>query len=382
MTIIIFLIVLGVLILSHEFGHFLAAKRVGARVDEFGLGFPPRLIGIRRGETLYSLNLIPFGGFVKIYGEDAEEIETGITATAGQTLTAKSKWAQTLVLAAGVIFNLILAWLLLVAALATTGLPTSAAAAPAGYQVRDPKLTVISVIPDSPADKAGLKPGNIILSIRSGADYLAPDAPEQVQNFTSSRAGQEITIGFMEPTSKTKAVIEEIAVMPIVGLVSPSSGLAPERAAIGLGLETVGLLKLSVPRAIIVGSQMLVNLTVLTASGLFHFLTGLVRGESELLNQVAGPIGLVSLVGTASALGFGYLMFFTAVISINLALLNFLPLPALDGGRLLFLLIEALKGSPIKANITKTLNLAGFALLILLMLLVTYNDLQKIGFLP
>ena len=103
---------------------------------------------------------------------------------------------------------------------------------------------------------------------------------------------------------------------------------------------------------------------------------------SKLLNQVAGPIGLVSLVGTASALGFGYLMFFTAVISINLALLNLLPLPALDGGRLLFLLIEALKGSPIKANITKTLNLAGFVLLILLMLLVTYNDLQKIGFLP
>ncbi len=375
MTIITFLVVLGVLILSHEFGHFLAAKRAGVRVDEFGLGFPPRLFGWRRGETTYSLNLIPFGGFVKIYGEDQKESEGVGLVEANRLMTAKSKWTQASILAAGVIFNLLLAWFLISAALATTGLPTSAAAAPAGYEIRDPQLTVVQVAPGSPAERAGLKPGDIIVSLRSGRDYLAPTTAEAVQDFTGPRENQEIILGFKRLIPKIKTVVEEVAVTPVTGLVS-------DRAAVGLGLETVGQLRLAAPRAVFAGGQIFLRLTWLTAQGLYNFLAGLFRGESQLLNQVAGPIGLATLVGTAQALGFGYLLLFTAIISINLAILNLLPLPALDGGRLLFLLIEALKGSPIKPGLTRALNLGGFALLIILMLVVTYHDLQKIGFLP
>lgn len=375
MTIITFLIVLGVLILSHEFGHFLAAKRAGVRVDEFGLGFPPRLLGIQRGETVYSLNLIPFGGFVKIYGENPEEGKRADPVEVNRLMTAKSKWSQASILAAGVIFNLFLAWILLSAALATTGLPTSARAAPAGYEVRDPQLTVVAVAPDSPAERVGLKPGDIIVSLRSGLDYLAPETAEAVQDFTGSRENQEIVLGFKRLVPKVKTVVEEVAVTPVEGLV-------PDRAAVGLGLETVGQLRLPVPRAVFVGGQMLVRLTWLTSQGLYNFLTGLWRGEGELFNQVAGPVGLATLVGTAAALGFGHLLLFTAVISINLAILNLLPLPALDGGRLLFLLIESIKGSAINLKLTHALNLVGFALLIMLMLFVTYHDLQKIGFLP
>ncbi|MBI2097467.1 MAG: site-2 protease family protein [Candidatus Vogelbacteria bacterium] len=375
MTIITFLIVLGGLILSHEFGHFLAAKRAGVRVDEFGLGFPPRLFGWKRGETTYSLNLIPFGGFVKIYGEDPEENNKVDPVDANRLMTAKSKWSQASILAAGVIFNLLLAWLLLSAALATTGLPTSAAAAPSGYQVRDPQLTVVSIAPGSPAERAGLQPGDIIISLRSGFDYLTPTTAETVSDFTGPRENQEIILGFKRLVPKVKTVVEEVAVTPV-------NGLVPERAAVGLGLETVGQLRLPVPRAALAGGEMLAKLTWLTARGLYNFFTGLIRGESQLLNQVAGPIGLATLVGTARALGLGYLLLFTAVISINLAILNLLPLPALDGGRLFFLLIESLKGSPIKPAVTRALNLGGFALLIILMLFVTYHDLQKIGWLP
>jgi len=367
MTVIIFLIVLGVLIFSHELGHFLVAKRVGVRVDEFGLGFPPRLWGFKRGGTLYSLNLIPFGGFVKIYGEDT----TVAAADDPSCLTAKSRWRQAAILVAGIVFNLILAWLLLTLALATTGLPMNASSAPAGYEIHDSKLTVIQVSPDSPAAAAGLKVGDTVISLRSGADYVDPKSAKDVQNFTAPRVDQEITIGFIHPAPGLKTMIVERAVTPVTGLV-------PGRAAVGLGLDNVGILKLSLPRAIMVGVQMFVKLTWLTAQGLFNLFADLFRGRSELLGQVVGPIGLASLVGSAATLGFGYLLLFTAVISINLALLNLLPFPALDGGRLLFLLIEKIKGSPIKPRVAQTLNLISFALLILLMIVVTFHDLQKL----
>lgn len=370
MTIVIFLIVLGVLILSHEFGHFIAAKRAGIRVDEFGLGFPPRLFGWKKGETTYSLNIIPFGGFVKIYGEDPEEVKIG-DGDKERAIVAKSKWWQAAVLAAGVIFNLLLAWFLLALALATTGLPTSAASAPSDYQVSDPKLIVVSVSAGSPADQAGLKPGDTIVSLRSAGEPLNSLTPETVQRLTAERAGQEIIIGYLRSTPGIKSFIEEASVRPVTGLV-------PGRAAIGVGLETVGILKLSLPRAILVGGQSLLNLTYLTAKGLGQFLFGLFRGQSELLKQVAGPIGLATLVGAAAARGLGHLLLFTAIISINLAVLNLLPLPALDGGRLLFLLIESFKGSPIKPKIASALNLIGFALLILLMFVVSYGDIVKI----
>lgn len=373
MTIITFLIVLGLLILSHELGHFLAAKRAGVRVDEFGLGFPPRLFGFRYGETVYSLNLIPFGGFVKIYGEEAPA--AGARDLAGvateRAMFAKSKLTQGSILAAGIVFNLLLAWLLLAVALTTTGLPTAVREAPAGYEVRDPALTVVSVLPASPAARAGLKPGDVIVSLRSGADYLAPAEPAAVQNFTANRADQEIVIGFKRPAGEVKTILEETAARPIVGL-------APDRAALGLGLEVVGTLKLPPGAALIAGGRLGLNLTAATARGLFNFFRELALGRKETLNQVAGPIGLVSLVGLASSLGFGYLLLFTAIISINLALLNLLPIPALDGGRLLFLLIESLKGSPIKPNLARLVNLLGFAFLIILMLLVTYNDLHRL----
>ena len=371
MTVIIFLIVLGGLIFSHELGHFLAAKRAGVRVDEFGLGFPPRLFGWRRGGTLYSLNIIPFGGFVKIYGEDPETVKADSSSTV--SLIAKTKWTQALILAAGIIFNLLLAWLLLVVALSTTGLPLNVSMVPAGYQIHNPKLTVVQVAPGSPAERAGLKPGDNVVSLRTGTAAIAPTSAQAVQDFTAGRADQEITIGFIQPAANRKTFITERAVTPVLGL-------APERAAIGLGLDLIGRLKLSLPRAAVAGGQMFAKLTFLTAKGLLKLVADLFRGDRALLGQVVGPVGLVTLVGAAANFGFGYLLFFVAVISINLALLNLLPLPALDGGRLLFLLIEAIKGSPIKPRLVHFLNLAGFSLLILLMIFVTYHDLQKFIF--
>ncbi len=329
MSILIFLVILFVLVLAHEFGHFIVAKKSGVAVDEFGFGFPPRLWGKKVGETLYSVNALPFGGFVKIHGEET-------------TFRNEPKLKQAAILIAGVVFNLILAWGLISIGL-MTGLPASADQP----GVQNARLVVTEVIPDSPAAAAGIKPGFVISSI----DGVTNPTPEQLQEFVKAHAGQEIILN------------NEIKITP-----------AP---TLGIAMDMVGTLKLPVHKAVYEGMKMTAQLTSATAAALFGFLKSLVVGQASL-SSITGPIGIVGLVGDASALGFAYLVMLTALISINLAIINLVPFPALDGGRLLFLMIEAIKGSPINQKISNALNMAGFALLILLMLFITYHDISRL----
>ncbi len=377
MTIIIFLIILGLLILSHEFGHFFVAKRSGVRVDEFGLGFPPRLWSIRRGETTYSLNLIPFGGFVKIHGENPDE-ESLTGSDRKRAINAQPRWIQAAILVAGVTANLALAWLLLIIAFSTTGLPTQADAVPAGYKLDNPQVTIIQVKENSPAAQAGLIPGDQIVQLRATNERLIKPTIEEIQAFVAAHPDSEIIVGYIRTHGPSiKPNIAERAVRP--AKIGPDGSPRGEagKPAIGIGLETIGLLRLSLPQAIIAGTESVWRLTTSTVTAFGSLLVSLFRGQSEILNQVTGPVGLVGLVGDASVLGFGYLLLFTALISINLAVLNLLPIPALDGGRLLFLLIEKIKGSPMKPAVANAFNLTGFVLLMGLMLLVTYSDILK-----
>ena len=370
MTVLIFLIILGLLILSHEFGHFFVAKRAGIRVDEFGLGFPPRLFGLRWGETTYSLNLIPFGGFVKIYGENPDE--ESLTGTdRARAISAQSKWVQALVLVAGVTMNLVLAWLLLIIAFSTTGLPAEVGAVPAGYTLDNPQATIVAIKPNSPAALAELAVGDRIVHLRVNNEKVTNPTIEAIQSFVAAHPTAEIIVGFVRPHNlNIKPIIAERAVRPA----SIGSNGEP---AIGVGLEVIGNLHLPLHRAIIAGSQSLWHLTKGTVIGLVTLLGQIFGGEKEVLKQLTGPVGLVGLTGDASALGFGYLLFFIAILSINLAILNLLPIPALDGGRLFFLLIEKIKGSPIKPTVANAFNLTGFVLLMGLMLLVTWSDILK-----
>ena len=370
MIIIIFLIILGLLILSHEFGHFFVAKRGGVRVDEFGLGFPPRLFGFRRGETTYSLNLIPFGGFVKIYGEDPDQ-DSLTGPDRKRAISAQSKWLQAAVLVAGVSANLVLAWFLLVIAFSTTGLPMQAETVPTGYALENPQVTIVSLEPKSPALMSGLAVGDQIVSLRMIDERLSEPTIETIQAFIVNHPTSEIVVGYVRPHgSKIKPTVAERAVRP--ASIGPNG-----QPAIGVGLETIGTLRLPLYRAIIAGAQSAWHLLNSVIAGLGSLSVNLFRNQGETLSQLTGPIGLVGLVGDASALGFGYLLFFAALLSINLAVLNLLPIPALDGGRLLFLLIEAIKGRAIKPKVANAINLGGFALLMILMLLVTYSDILK-----
>ncbi|MBI2099953.1 MAG: site-2 protease family protein [Candidatus Vogelbacteria bacterium] len=358
MTIIVFFLILALLIVSHELGHFIVAKQAGIRVDEFGLGFPPKILSFRYGETVYSLNLIPFGGFVKIFGETPDE-ESISGPDRARSLFNKPKSVQAAVLAAGVSFNIILAWLLLSLGF-MIGMPTPVENN-LNIVVENQKLLITSVLPDSPAEQAGLKSGDEIV----GLGKVSPLTPDSVREFIAGQAGETLELKYRR--GQTLNIVK----------VTPTVGAQPAR--IGISMDQVGIVRLPPHRALWAGGVFTARLIIATATAFFDFLRTLVTGAGGLaLSQITGPVGLVSLIGDASLLGFVYLLSFTAFISINLAIINSIPFPALDGGRLLFLLIEKLKGSPIKTTIANGLNYVGFALLILLMLAITYRDILNL----
>ena len=364
MTVIVFLIVLAILVFVHELGHFLVAKAFGIRVDEFGLGFPPRLLSFTRRETRYSLNAIPFGGFVKIFGENPDE-ESLTGPDSPRSLVNKSKWVQAAVLFAGVFFNIVFAWLIISGGL-MSGLRLSADNVPANAIVIEaPRVIVTSVAPDSPADTVGLKTADALLFLTANNEGLQNFSVEQIQDFIVRHGEEEITFLIRRGTENLTLYI------------TPIQGIVSDRPAIGISMDAVGTFKLPFFSALIEGAKFTASLLKAITVGLGTFIYSAITGQADL-SQVTGPVGIAGMVGEASRLGFVYLLSFTAFISLNLAVINLIPIPALDGGRLLFVLIESIKGSPIKPKVANTLNAIGFALLLLLMLVVTYQDIFRI----
>ena len=368
MEILIFIAVIVALIVVHEFGHFVVAKWSGMRVDEFGLGYPPRAMVIGKiGETEYTLNWLPFGGFVKIYGEDpSAKAEDGVGT--GQAFTDKNRFLQALVLVAGVAMNLLFSYVLITGAL-VAGTPR--ALAPEEVVVaRDVQLAVANVLPSSPAALAGLLPGDSILSAEDGHFVFSGADPAAFTEFVA-KGGENATIALniRHASGEEKTVFAR----PETGVI-PSD---PSRYALGVEVATIGVVPLSLGSAIIEGAKLTWGATVLTAIGLSNFFYGVFTLSADL-SQVAGPVGIAGVVGGASAQGLGYLFSIMAIISINLALINLIPVPALDGGRLLFVIIESVIRRPIKASVAHAVNAVGFVFLILLMLVVTAHDIFKI----
>ncbi|MEY2640841.1 MAG: hypothetical protein RL150_234 [Candidatus Parcubacteria bacterium] len=362
MSIIIFIIVLGVLIFVHELGHFLVAKWAKIRVDEFAIGFPPRLVSFQKGETRYALNLIPFGGYVKIFGENPDDASMAAGAT--DSFVHRSKWIQAAVLVAGVTFNVLFAWLLFSISF-MSGFPAIVTEDNAA-QVKDAQTVVTSVLPNSPASEAGLTVGDAIVMLEVPEKaILGKPSVEGVQQFIATHGTEAITVTI------TRADTEQTIV------VTPSETIVADKPAIGISMNYVGELTLGPIAALIEGASTTGGMIRDTAVGLGTFLLDIVRGKAAF-DQVAGPVGIVGLVGDASQFGFIYLLGFTAFISINLAVLNLIPFPALDGGRLLFVLIEGITRRPIKPVVANTVNAVGFALLILLMVVITVSDVVKL----
>lgn len=366
MTVLIFIIVLVVLIVVHEFGHFIAAKLSGMRVDEFGIGYPPRLWGKRIGGTEYTLNALPFGGFVRIYGEDATDPDVLGTSHA---FSARPKFFQALTLVAGIAMNLLLAYVLITATL-VMGTPRALSDAELAH-AQDVKLVVAGVQPGSPAETAGLKVGDFITSV-SGLTEKGMLSPKDTDTFLAYVGSDETR----EPLSfaiTRNGEAKTLTAVPETGVLSSD----PSRAALGVAVAPVGTIPEPLLRAPIDGALYTWDVTKQTAVGLVQFLLQAVTLHADL-SQVSGPVGIAGAVGNAYAEGLSALFSIAAIISINLAIINLLPIPALDGGRLLFVIIETIIRRPIKPSVAAAVNGVGFAALILLMVVVTGSDILKL----
>lgn len=365
MSILIFIIILAILILVHEFGHFIVAKKSGIRVDEFGLGFPPKIFAKKWGSTTYTLNAIPFGGFVKIFGEDSHDEDIS-DADKKTSFLYKPKWIQASVLVAGVTFNIIFAWLCISLGF-MIGMPSSAGYSSFGKTVNT-SLVITEVLSNSPAQKAGLISGDKIVFASAGDNALQDEnlTPEKISSLISESSAQTIEVIYSRGETAPKTAFVE-----------PTSGVIAGKRAIGIATDSIGTLKLPVYLAPLEGARTTWLLTKGTVVGLSQFLWKIVIFKSDF-SQVAGPIGIAKVVGEANNLGFVYLLSLIALISINLAVINLLPFPALDGGRLLFVGIEAVIRRPIKPSVVRWTNAVGFILLIILMVVVTGHDILNL----
>lgn len=386
-TILLFIIILGLLVFSHELGHFLSAKKMGAGVEEFGFGFPPRFIGFQRftssgidqtkkikkwriflgqnkskhpanltGGTIYSLNWIPIGGFVKIKGEQGDNKQ------APDSFGHKKIWQRTIILSSGVIMNFILAFAIISLGF-MIGLPSAINdSLPATAHVKNQAIQIAEIQKDSPADKAGLKMGDYIVSV----DGRAFTKVAQFQEYTRPQLNKTIKITVKRANESITQPLTPIDLnnngQGVIGtwLVDTGNVSFPWYYSFWMGLKTTGAITWQI---IVAFFQLLKNLII----------------NQKISADIAGPVGIATITGQVAKLGFIYILQFTALLSINLAIINFLPFPALDGGRVLFLAIEKIRGKPVNQKIENMIHNIGFALLMGLVLLVTFRDITRLG---
>lgn len=383
-TLIVFLLVLSILVLVHELGHFLMARLFKIRVEEFGLGFPPRALGSyknkfgkrvkvvgnqdfealslnedeniqpKAGSTIFSLNWLPLGGFVKIKGENGQNRDES------DSFGAKPIWQRAGVLVAGVIMNVILAWFLFSLGY-LIGLPQTTEELGQKAIVSKQAVLVADVLAESPAAQAGIKVGDRILMVAKTT--VANE--KQLQDAVSLRADQETEFLVLRDEKEIKLNIV------------PNFNITNDRAVIGVSIFSTGTVRYPFFSAFIEGART----TIWTLKAIFFAFIGLFKDMFSGVNvgdQFAGPIGIANITGQAARLGFVYLLQFAALLSLNLAIINILPFPALDGGRLVFLLVEKIKGVPVKKELENLLNNIGFMLLMILIIFITIKDVIKL----
>lgn len=359
-AIILFFVILLALVIIHEFGHFIAAKWVGMRVDEFAFGFPPRLFSKKKGETVYAINLLPVGGYVSIWGENGEPDD--VAKTHPRAFGNRPKWAQILVLFAGVAMNMLLALIIFIGV--SYGKVQMSADDPTyGSRVKSAYIMVIETAPDSPAERVGLVPGSVITKLVSAGQVADLHTSTTTIDFVERHQDSSFAITFIKPTG-------EIASTTIAAVY----GIAKDKKALGISLETVGYVHTSMLEAVKIGAGRTYDMTLMTFDGLWTLLKS-IGGGQDVLSSLSGPIGIAKIVGQTSTYGLAAVFTLVAILSVNLAVFNILPLPALDGGRIVVVVIEAVIRRKVPYKYYAWVNVVGFVGLMLLLFIVTVHDI-------
>ncbi len=356
LTAITFLVILTILVLIHELGHFLVARAIGVHVEEFGLGLPPRVWGKKFGPTVYSLNWLPIGGFVRLAGEDDDS--SGKTKVKGQKVKeyfwARSKKERSAILVAGVVMNFALA-VLITAGLLITG-------------VKEPSGTVHveHVVPGSPAAEAGLMEQDVIRTVA-----LTPESPSNIRvpadliGFVNAHKGTEIFL-----------IVDRDGIYRTVKL-TPRTVVPAGEGPLGVAVSDLMIKKYPLSQA--PGKALTINITrardMLISLGTTVWRLITLRPPQA---DVAGPIGIAQVTGQAVKFGWAAVLEFASILSLNLAVLNILPIPALDGGRLAFVFLEKILGKKVKPAFEKSTHQVGMIILLGLILLVSINDILRL----
>jgi len=339
------IIIFGLLIFVHEFGHFIVAKFVGIRVEEFSIGMGPKAFSVQKGETLYSIRVLPIGGYVKMTGESGIEEEDILSVNDPGRFNNKSVAQRAGVVVAGPLMNFLLAVLLFALFFTFVGIPAA-----------DTSTRIGDIVAESPAENAGLRAGDKIIAIDgqnveqwSEMVEVIHGQPGKELHFTIERSGNIIELN-ITPQLDTESKVGLIGVTP-----NSQWNKTNPLKALGIALKRT------------------LEIIIFTFIAIVQMITGKMG-----VGEVAGPVGIVKLIGESAQVGLIYLVNLTALISINLGLLNLLPIPALDGSKLIFLGIEGLRGKPIDARKENFVHIIGFALLMTLMLIITYRDIVRL----
>jgi regulator of sigma E protease len=362
LTVIVFLLILSVLVLIHEAGHFFVAKFFGIKVEEFGFGLPPRIFGKKIGETIYSLNWLPIGGFVKLYGEDEAgagrvqnskvKIQNVKKEDEGRAFFAKPVWQRALVVFAGVFMNFVLAVVIISILFSVVGIQTPGN-----------KVTVDAVVKGAPAEKAGLKVGDTILSI----DKNQITSAEQLVVYAKEHLGEKLTIQLQTKNLKLQTVE-----------VTPRKAYPSNEGAMGIAIsQNVVLKKYPWYQAPFVGTLEALKQSWLVLTGLVMLVVQLVT-KGMVPQGVAGPIGIAELTGIVLKISPAAVLSLVSLLSLNLAIINLLPIPALDGGRLFFILIEGIFRKKVNQAFEERAHMIGMIVLLGLIALITLHDLFRI----
>lgn len=358
-TILVFILILSVLVIVHEAGHFFVAKLLKIKVEEFGFGLPPRAFGFKYGETLYSINWLPIGGFVKLYGED--EAGSGSISLKKQKVDKKDahraffsrpKWQKALVISAGVIMNFVLAVVIITFLFAFVGVQTPTN-----------RVLVAEVVKGSPAEAAGFKKGDVIETVM-GKKITTTDA---IIALTKANQGKEIEVK-----------IKDVKGKEILLSVTPRKVYPKDQGPVGIAIEAE-LVNKKYPlyQAPFVGTKEAIKETVMIVEGLSGLVMQLVT-KGVVPSDVAGPVGIAQLTGKVVDIGFAAVLSFVALLSLNLAIINILPIPALDGGRLLFIVIEAVTRKKVNPELEGYAHTIGMAVLLALIALITLHDILRV----